>query len=86
MGIGYSGIFPGEYYLSTGDKPVLSALKERRDKLSSSQYFGAQGHGASHCGPGYLTGGSINAAGDQALTNLLLVAFLRPLRLSPRVA
>lgn len=71
-GIGYSGIFLGEYYLATGDKRVLPALKERCDTLSSGQYFGGWGHGASHCGPGYVTGGLLNAAGDQALTTLIL--------------
>jgi hypothetical protein len=71
-GIGYSGIFLGEYYLATGDKRVLPALKARCDALSAGQYFGGWGHGTAHCGPGYVTGGLLNAAGDQALTTLLL--------------
>lgn len=70
--LGYSGIFLGEYYLATGDKAVLPALKERCDVLSAGQYFGAWGHNANHCGPGYVTGGLLNAAGDQALTTLIL--------------
>jgi len=71
-GIGYSGIFLGEYYLATGDKRVLPALKARCDQLSAGQYFGGWGHGTAHCGPGYVTGGLLNAAGDQALTTLIL--------------
>jgi len=71
-GIGYSGIFLGEYYLATGDKRMLPALKARCDTLSAGQYFGGWGHGATHCGPGYVTGGLLHAAGDQALTTLIL--------------
>jgi hypothetical protein len=70
--IGYSGIFLGEYYLATGDKRVLPALKARCDALSAGQYYGGWGHGTDHCGPGYVTGGLLNAAGDQALTTLVL--------------
>lgn len=70
--IGYSGIFLGEYYLATGDKRVLPALKARCDALAGGQYFGGWGHGVEHCGPGYVTGGLLNAAGDQALTTLIL--------------
>lgn len=71
-GIGYSGIFLGEYYLATGDKRVLPALKARCDELARGQYFGGWGHGTSRCGPGYVTGGLLNAAGDQALTTLVI--------------
>ena len=71
--IGYSGIFLGEYYLATGDKRVLPALKTRCDTLARGQYYGGWGHGAgSKCGPGYVTGGLLNAAGDQALTTLVI--------------
>jgi hypothetical protein len=69
--IGYSGIFLSEYYLATGDKRVLPAIKERCDKLAAGQWFGGWGHGTNHCGPGYVTGGTLNAAGDQALTTLV---------------
>jgi hypothetical protein len=71
-GIGYSGIFLGEYYLATGDKRVLPALEERCKALARGQYYGGWGHGVDHCGPGYVTGGLLNAAGDQALTTLVL--------------
>ena len=71
-GIGYSGIFLGEYYLATGDKRVLPALKERCDTLAAGQYFGGWGHNANHCGPGYVTGGLLHAAGDQALATLII--------------
>ena len=70
--IGYSGIFLGEYYLATGDKRVLPALEARCKTLSAGQYFGGWGHGTSNCGPGYVTGGLLHAAGDQALTTLVL--------------
>jgi hypothetical protein len=70
--IGYSGIFLGEYYLATGDKRVLPALKSRCDTLSEGQYYGGWGHGTDHCGPGYVTGGLLNAAGAQGLTTLVL--------------
>jgi hypothetical protein len=70
--IGYSGIFLGEYYLATGDKRVLPALEARCATLSAGQYFGGWGHGTSECGPGYVTGGLLNAAGAQALTTLVL--------------
>jgi len=70
--IGYSGIFLGEYYLATGDKRVLPALEARCEALSGGQYFGGWGHGVERCGPGYVTGGLLNAAGDQGLTTLVL--------------
>jgi len=70
--IGYSGIFLGEYYLATGDKRVLPALEARCKTLSDGQYFGGWGHGTDNCGPGYVTGGLLHAAGDQALTTLVL--------------
>ncbi|MBT3199602.1 MAG: PDZ domain-containing protein [Phycisphaerales bacterium] len=70
--LGYSGIFLGEYYLATGDKRVLPALKTRCDTLARGQYYGGWGHGAQHCGPGYVTGGLLNAAGDQGLTTLVI--------------
>ena len=70
--IGYSGIFLGEYYLATGDKRVVQAIQARCDTLSAGQYFGGWGHNANHCGPGYVTGGLLHAAGDQALTTLVL--------------
>jgi hypothetical protein len=70
--IGYSGIFLGEYYLATGDRRVLPAMAERCKTLSAGQYFGGWGHGTAHCGPGYVTGGLLHAAGDQALTTLIL--------------
>ena len=70
--IGYSGIFLGEYYLRTGDKRVLPALKARCDKLAAGQWFGGWGHGTDHCGPGYVTGGTLNAAGDQGLTTMVI--------------
>jgi hypothetical protein len=70
--LGYSGIFLGEYYLATGDRRVLPALKARCDALKSGQYYGGWGHGVNGCNPGYVTGGLLNAAGDQALTTLVL--------------
>lgn len=70
--IGYTGIFLGEYYLATGDKRVLPALEARCDQLAAGQWFRGWGHGTQHCGPGYVTGGTLNAAGDQALTTLVL--------------
>ena len=70
--LGYSGIFLGEYYLATGDRRVLPALKARCDALKSGQYYGGWGHNVDNCNPGYVTGGLLNAAGDQALTTLVL--------------
>ena len=70
--IGYSGLFLGEYYLATGDKRVLPALKARCDTLSAGQYYGGWGHYTDHCGVGYVSGGLLNAAGNQALTTLVL--------------
>ncbi len=70
--IGYNGIFLGEYYLATGDKRVLPAIKARCDQLAAGQWFRGWGHGTTHCGPGYVTGGTLNAAGNQALTTLVL--------------
>jgi hypothetical protein len=70
--LGYSGIFLGEYYLATGDRRVLPALKARCDALKSGQYYGGWGHSVDKCNPGYVTGGVLNAAGDQALTTLVL--------------
>ena len=70
--IGYSGIFLGEYYLATGDKRVLPAIKERCEELGRGQYYGAWTHGTNSISPGYVTGGILNAAGDQAFTTLVL--------------
>lgn len=70
--IGYSGIFLGEYYLATGDKRVLPAIKARCEQLAAGQWFNGWGHGTTRCGPGYVTGGTLNAAGNQALTTLVL--------------
>ena len=70
--IGYNGIFLGEYYLATGDKRVLPAIKARCDQLAAGQWFNGWGHNTIRCGPGYVTGGTLNAAGDQALTTLVL--------------
>ncbi|HSH13270.1 MAG TPA: DUF6288 domain-containing protein, partial [Desulfurivibrionaceae bacterium] len=50
----------------------LPALKARCEALAGGQYFGGWGHNVDHCGPGYVTGGLLNAAGDQALTTLVL--------------
>ena len=41
---------------------VLPALEKRCDILSAGQYFGGWGHNADRCGPGYVTGGLLNAA------------------------
>jgi hypothetical protein len=70
--LGFSGIFLGEYYLATGDKHVLTALKERCDRLSEGQYYGGWSHGVTKCNPGYVTGGLVHAAGAQAFTTLVL--------------
>lgn len=70
--LGFSGIFLGEYYLATGDEHVLSALKERCDRLSEGQYYGGWSHGVTKCNPGYVTGGLVHAAGAQAFTTLVL--------------
>lgn len=70
--IGYSGIFLGEYYLATGDSRVLPALQARCESLAKGQYYGGWGHGTNQCGPGYVTGGLLHAAGNQALTTLVL--------------
>ena len=70
--IGYNGIFLGEYYLATGDKRVLPAIEARCDQLAAGQWFNGWGHGTTRCGPGYVTGGTLNAAGNQALTTLVL--------------
>jgi len=51
---------------------VLPAIKERCDQLTAGQWFGGWGHNTNHCVPGYVTGGTLNAAGDQALTTLIL--------------
>lgn len=70
--LGYNGIFLGEYYLATGDKRVLPAIKARCDQLAAGQWFNGWGHNTTRCGPGYVTGGTLNAAGNQALTTLVL--------------
>ncbi len=70
--LGYNGLFLGEYYLATGDKRVLPAIKARCDQLTAGQWFNGWGHNTNHCGPGYVTGGTLNAAGNQALITLIL--------------
>jgi hypothetical protein len=70
-GNGFRGIFLGEYYLATGDKAVLPALKSVCQAAAANQYYGGWGHGGG-CGPGYVTGGLVHAAGVQVLTALVL--------------
>jgi hypothetical protein len=68
---GYSG--PGfcEYYLRTGDKSVLPAIKDAADSLSRTIYNGSwMGRGGANYS--YMGGGQLNAAGLHAVTFLLM--------------
>ncbi len=67
---GFRGIFLGEYYLATGDKAILPALKAVCDAASATQYYGGWSHGG--CVPGYVTGGLVNSAGNQDFVTLVL--------------
>ncbi len=69
---GYRGVLLGEYYLRTGDKSVLPALKAVCDDASARQATGGWNHWGSRLGPGYTQGGLMNPAGIQMLTTLIL--------------
>jgi hypothetical protein len=69
--IGYTGIAICEYYLKTGDKSVLPAIKARHDYLLSKVYnSGWMGRGGANFG--YMAGGHLNAAGLHCVTFLLM--------------
>ena len=69
--IGYTGIAICEYYLKTGDKSVLPAIKSRHDYLLDTVYNdGWMGRGSASFR--YMAGGHLNAAGLHAVTFLLM--------------
>ena len=69
--IGYTGIAICEYYLKTGDKSVLPAIKARHDYLLDTVYNdGWMGRGGASFR--YMAGGHLNAAGLHAVTFLLM--------------
>ncbi|MBT8045357.1 MAG: hypothetical protein KJO79_10440 [Verrucomicrobiae bacterium] len=69
--IGYTGIAVCEYYLKTGDKSVLPAIKASCDYLLDRVYnSGWMGRGGANFG--YMAGGHLNAAGLHAVTFLLM--------------
>ena len=62
-GIGYAGIFMGEYFLKTGDRSVMPVLRTVGDRVAKEQ--DPRG-GWTHGGPGgygYVQGGLMNPAG-----------------------
>ncbi len=62
-GLGYGGIFLGEYYLKTGDQSVLPMLKAYGDRIVEVQDpRGGWTHGHPG-GYGYVQGGLMNPAG-----------------------
>ncbi|MDX1683528.1 MAG: DUF6288 domain-containing protein, partial [Phycisphaeraceae bacterium] len=69
--IGYTGIAICEYYLKTGDKNVLPAIKARADYLLDRMYNDSwMGRGGANFR--YMAGGHLNAAGLHCVTFLLM--------------
>jgi len=69
--IGYAGLAVCEYYLRTGDKSVLPAIKGMADELTRTIYNGAwAGRGGAPYR--YMAGGHLNGAGVHCVTYLLL--------------
>lgn len=69
--IGYDGPAICEYYLRTGDKSVLPAVKSMTEYLKETIYNGSwMGRGG--CNYNYMAGGHMNAAGVHCLTFLLM--------------
>ncbi|MFK7851160.1 MAG: DUF6288 domain-containing protein [Akkermansiaceae bacterium] len=69
--IGYTGIAICEYYLRTGDKSVLPAIKARHDYLLDRVYNSSwMGRGGANFN--YMAGGHLNAAGLHCVTFLLM--------------
>ncbi|MFT5906090.1 MAG: hypothetical protein ACI9E1_001695 [Cryomorphaceae bacterium] len=69
--IGYTGIAICEYYLKTGDKTVLPAIKARHDYLLEKVYNSSwMGRGGASFN--YMAGGHLNAAGLHCVTFLLM--------------
>lgn len=69
--IGYTGIAVCEYYLRTGDKSVLPAIKAMADFLRDTMYNGSW-MGRNGVNFRYMAGGHLNAAGLHAVTFLLM--------------
>ncbi len=69
--IGYGAVPLAEYYLRTGDKSILPAIKKIADKARDTMYLGSwAGRGGAPFT--YMGGGHMNAAGTNVLTFLLL--------------
>ena len=69
--IGYAGLAICEYYLRTGDKTVLPAIKSMADHLKATIYNGGwAGRGAAPYQ--YMAGGHLNGAGVHCVTYLML--------------
>lgn len=69
--IGYAGLSVCEYYLRTGDKSVLPAIKGMADQLAKTIYNGGwAGRGAAPYQ--YMAGGHLNGAGVHCVTYLML--------------
>ncbi|MBI1338352.1 MAG: hypothetical protein GC164_15525 [Phycisphaera sp.] len=69
--IGYTGIAHCEYYLRTGDKVVLPAIKAMCNELRDTMYNGSW-MGSGGVNYKYMGGGHLNAAGVHANTFMLL--------------
>jgi len=70
---GYNGIACAEYYLRTGDEAVLPLIQYYCDDAAARQAFGCGwGHWGFGISPSYVAGGTMNAAGTQLLTTMLL--------------
>ncbi|MBL7134751.1 MAG: hypothetical protein ISS78_11680, partial [Phycisphaerae bacterium] len=71
-GWGYMGIFLAEYYMKTGDQAVLPLMEKIGATLARwQQQSGTWGHGPNPS-PGYVQGGSLNAAASAAWIALVM--------------
>jgi len=70
--VGYQLMLMGEYYLRTGDKRVLPAMRVLSAKTLEGQIADSWGHGLSNKSVGYVQSGQMNSAGVTVFLGLCL--------------
>ena len=70
--LGYQLIIMGEYYLRTGDRKVLPAMRVLSAKTLQGQIAGSWGHGMTNTSVGYVQSGQMNSAGVTVFLGLCL--------------
>ena len=70
--LGYQLILMGEYYLRTGDKKVLPAMRVLSTKSLQGQIARSWGHSMTNTSVGYVQSGQMNSAGVTVFLGLCL--------------